>query len=104
MHRNRPGFKANSRLHREVWERDGDECRYCGFPAECIDHVEPYVYRHNNHLSNLVLACNRCNAIAWANYFDNFEEKRDWILARRRPEIIRQLQAWERAEAEEGAA
>ena len=103
MNRNRPGFKPGSRVQRAVWARDGDECQYCGYPAECIDHIEPYSYRHNNALSNLVLACNRCNAIAWAHYFDNFEAKRDWILLRRRPEMLRQLQTWELNGVAEGS-
>ena len=73
---------------RQVWDRDGSDCLYCGYPGDAIDHVEPYSYRHNNSLDNLVVACTACNLIAGGNFFSNFEEKREWVLIRRRPQIL----------------
>lgn len=71
-----------------IWERDQGICRYCSFPADCVDHVEPYSLQHNNSLTNLVLACNACNQIAGGQYLGTFDVKREHILAVRRPQIV----------------
>lgn len=77
-------------LQRRVWERDNADCRYCGFPADEIDHVIPYSAGGRNVTGNLVLACKLCNNVeGGALLFESFEAKRDYILSRRRYGILR---------------
>jgi CRISPR/Cas system Type II protein with McrA/HNH and RuvC-like nuclease domain len=71
----------------KVWERDHGICQYCGFPGESIDHIIPWSYRHDNSMDNLVVACMPCNQCAHNKMFDTFMEKRDFVLAKRRPMI-----------------
>lgn len=47
---------------REILERDGRICRYCGGSANCVDHIIPVSQRGNNHPSNLAAACRPCNS------------------------------------------
>ncbi len=72
-----------------VWKRDKGICRYCTYPADAVDHVIPYSFIPSNTKTNLVLACNKCNGKASNLVFSCFEEKRDYILSRRRTEILR---------------
>lgn len=63
----------------EVLRRDGFECRYCGSPAECVDHVSPASYSHDSRAENLVACCVWCNLKALDKVFDSFEEKREYL-------------------------
>lgn len=56
------GTAAWKRVRRLVLERDGWTCRYCGRPAQTVDHVEP-VSRGGDPLDpeNCVAACGSCN-------------------------------------------
>ena len=46
----------------EVYERDGQLCRYCGATADLtIDHVVPRRHGGTDTAANLVVACRRCN-------------------------------------------
>lgn len=40
----------------------GKTCRYCGDPAEAIDHVWPKARGGDDHPNNLVPACTACNS------------------------------------------
>jgi hypothetical protein len=40
-------------------------------------------------MENLVVSCAKCNSIASNKVFDNFEEKKKYILARRLEKVIR---------------
>ena len=50
------------RLSRQVVERDGGTCRYCGGPATTADHVIPKSRGGSDDPSNLVAACRSCNS------------------------------------------
>jgi hypothetical protein len=76
----------NSGRHRNfgcVWERDKGICQYCGGPADSIDHIVPWSYRHDNSTSNLVAACMPCNLAAHNMVFPTLVAKREFILAAR---------------------
>ncbi len=51
------------KLRQLAFERDGECCQYCGCaePPFEIDHVIPRVRGGENILSNVVVACRRCN-------------------------------------------
>lgn len=59
-----------------------NRCFYCSAPAQGIDHIVP-VSRggRRNLFSNLVAACNMCNAIAGARVFGSLREKKRFILS-----------------------
>ena len=48
-------------LRRMIMERDEGRCRYCGRPAEHVDHVLPYSRGGSDDPGNLVAACAPCN-------------------------------------------
>jgi len=51
------------RLRREVIERDGPACAYCGQPNEGLDHLRPIGRGgHPTALQNVVAACHKCNS------------------------------------------
>lgn len=50
------------RLRESILERDGFLCRYCGGPANTVDHVLPVDKGGTHDRSNLVAACGTCNA------------------------------------------
>jgi 5-methylcytosine-specific restriction endonuclease McrA len=52
------------RVRLKVLERDAWTCRYCGRPANTVDHVVPLSDRPDLALepSNLVAACRPCNS------------------------------------------
>lgn len=59
----RPSLNEWMALSRQVYERDGSVCHYCGTkdgPFQ-IDHVVPVSRGGNHGLSNLVVACQWCN-------------------------------------------
>jgi len=51
-------------LRRQVLERDGNTCRYCGRRSShlSIDHVYPVARGGETTLDNLVAACDQCNS------------------------------------------
>ena len=77
-----------------VFERDGNECVWCGQPADSLDHIIPQYDLGRYHPTNLMPACQRCNSerqhrsveeyIAWLEerYLEPF--KLDLILERTR--------------------
>lgn len=67
------GAEANRRgssLHTPSWravrsavlERDGYVCRFCGQPANTVDHVVPRHAGGTDSPNNLVAACGPCNS------------------------------------------
>ena len=50
-----------------IYLRDGMACAYCGDSVEngarlSLDHLKPYSKGGNNHETNLVTCCTRCNS------------------------------------------
>lgn len=50
-----------------IYMRDGLSCCYCGDSVELgaqltLDHIKPYSKGGNNHESNLVTCCHKCNS------------------------------------------
>lgn len=72
QHSARPGRESLSkrlgRVGRQIRERDGHVCAYCGASAATsgahlhLDHLTPKVAGGRDVASNLVLACRRCNS------------------------------------------
>ena len=71
----------NSQLRELIRRRDGYTCQVCGIPEceflhkLCVHHIN--YNKRENHPSNLVSLCSRCNSIAnarryiWIQYFKN---------------------------------
>ncbi len=64
--RGRSRRQVSVRFQRDVFARDGKCCRYCGYKHHdvgrfVIDHVKPVALGGCDELSNLVVACARCN-------------------------------------------
>ena len=70
-------------LHRMVLKRDNKTCQYCGQPGFQADHVIPRRKGGPDALPNLVCCCRQCNVIAGGRKFLSFDQKREWIRARR---------------------
>lgn len=87
----RKGISAS--LRESILELYDYTCVYCSFPATCCDHVIPVAYlgldSGVNRKDNLVASCTRCNLIAGDKVFPDFDSKRDYVLGKRRPEILR---------------
>ena len=49
-------------LSKQVLERDGYACAYCGGLATTVDHVLPKAKGGSDDPGNLVAACARCNS------------------------------------------
>ena len=50
------------RVRQRLMVRDGGRCRYCGNPADAIDHVVPIALGGSNRVRNLVMSCTGCNS------------------------------------------
>lgn len=67
-----------------VFDRDGDDCFYCGQPdADTLDHVYPHVQGGSSEPTNLVVACRTCNSIAGMRVFPELRNRRIYVLERR---------------------
>ena len=68
-----------------ILDRDGGICMYCQeeLAAE-VDHAKPWSWDHDDDPENLVASCRLCNALAGDMVFDSFEEKQEYILAKRK--------------------
>lgn len=65
LHRHDLKSKSWKFARRVVIDRDGTKCHYCG--CDCsddvtVDHVVPYCSGGTDDLSNLVVACRKCNS------------------------------------------
>lgn len=54
--------KIPKALRAHIMERDGGKCRYCGNPADSLDHVIPIKRGGSDAARNLVAACLSCNS------------------------------------------
>lgn len=81
-------LKALSKMYTAM---EGETCVYCGYPADCKDHlfslaVADVLYvqclLHKKPMPKLLLvpACTRCNSYAGSAAFSTFEDKRSYIL------------------------
>lgn len=58
-------------LRERVAQRAVHRCEYCQLPQACqvatypVDHIRPRAQGGETELSNLALACTRCNALKW---------------------------------------
>jgi hypothetical protein len=59
----------------KVWERDGKKCRYCRKEKAPfhIDHIKPKSKGGKDTLSNLVVACEKCNTSKQDKDLNEFE-------------------------------
>jgi hypothetical protein len=61
-----PGSKKWKGVRKSLCNRDGERCHYCGDPltpeTSTVDHKVPRAHGGANDLTNLVLACQPCNA------------------------------------------
>lgn len=73
--------------------RDRYTCQYCGYsPSYCIgdfkpitvDHIHPFKYSGSNRLDNLVACCFECNVMMGAKLFEDFLDKKAYLVERRR--------------------
>jgi 5-methylcytosine-specific restriction endonuclease McrA len=62
-------------LRREVFALHGDLCKYCGGPAEVVDHVVPVTRGGQSVIENLVPACVRCNSSKSAYLVDEWTRR-----------------------------
>jgi HNH endonuclease len=83
-----PGFvklgTADRELRNKILRRDNNVCQYCGARAKDVDHIIPRCHGGTHNPKNLIAACKTCNVIAGGNLFRNFEEKKAYILERRK--------------------
>lgn len=81
-------------IYELLLDRDGPWCHYCDVLFETgvkkrhmtIDHAQPLSYFGTNAISNLVLACYRCNYMKDSMPYEEFIESE--YLAERRATII----------------
>jgi len=81
--------KRRSYHYRKHWddliEMHGRTCFYCRDQiATCIDHVVPLSWDNDNDFNNLVPVCMFCNALAGSKHFEDIDQKRQYILSRRK--------------------
>jgi 5-methylcytosine-specific restriction endonuclease McrA len=73
--------------YKACYQRDKYICQYCGYNIPTatefrplhIDHIRPWSSAGGNKLHNLVVSCSLCNLIASDKWFENFEEKKNYI-------------------------
>lgn len=54
--------QITEQLREEVFRKKGKQCRYCGKPAQAIDHYFPAKYGGPTNLTNLEPVCEECNS------------------------------------------
>jgi transcription elongation factor Elf1 len=77
-------YRLTDKKRQEILERDGFTCIYCNETAECVDHIVPYSWIHDNSDDNLVASCNICNWLASNMVFSGLREKKAYIMGRRK--------------------
>lgn len=66
-------------LRRKIYAETKGRCYYCGWIAECLDHIIPYSYGGTDDGYNLVAACQQCNNVLSDLLFDDVDAKRTYI-------------------------
>lgn len=77
--------------YRKVYERDRYTCQYCGYNLKeatefrplHIDHIIPWTASGSNSMNNLVVSCASCNLRASNKWFQNFQEKKRFLLEKK---------------------
>lgn len=59
--RSRPNGNQWRRIRVEILVRDAGLCRYCGAPANTVDHIFPYARGGTDDADNLAACCDDCN-------------------------------------------
>lgn len=72
-------------LRKQILERDGYTCGYCGFDATTVDHIIPYSYGGTDDPGNLIACCSICNTILGNRVFPHATAKRKFIQSRYGP-------------------
>jgi 5-methylcytosine-specific restriction endonuclease McrA len=76
----------------KILERDQFCCRYCGLDGGAsfenalvmsVDFVVPRAHKGKKDSSNLVACCRPCNLIKGKRVYKNFEDAKEYVLARR---------------------
>lgn len=94
---------------REILERQGHYCFYCGLPFGALvyreghgvitkihwDHYVPYSYSLDNHGCNFVASCQICNLIKSSKVFETPEEARLYVNYQRAKKGYRDEEARE---------
>jgi 5-methylcytosine-specific restriction endonuclease McrA len=83
-----PSKIRKHRNYKKCYIRDEYTCQYCGYNLKNakkflplhIDHVRPWSSQGGNSLENLRVACSECNLLVNDKWFNNFEEKKEFIL------------------------
>lgn len=62
-----------------IYIRDGFACAYCGNSVEdgaclTLDHITPYCNGRNNHETNLITACRKCNSARGNRHINRFAQ------------------------------
>ena len=62
------GLKIKAQTLKDIIERDGEDCFYCGCKTtdkdRTIEHILSVAHGGNNNINNLSLSCKKCNVIA----------------------------------------
>lgn len=73
---------------RKLIEVFGQSCVYCykdlSDQQYHIDHIVPLAFGGTNSITNLVISCPKCNLIASDKVFDTINDKRLYILSKKR--------------------
>jgi hypothetical protein len=86
----RPRIRNYQTCWKTLTAKYGSLCFYCQEEvATTLDHVVPYSHDRDDSLENLVPACALCNCIASDKLFEYVEEKRQYILNKRRNHKLR---------------
>lgn len=76
--------KAWRQLRASILERDQHICQYCGANATQADHIIPRNSGGADADHNLVACCAPCNRVVGGRVFKTFDEKKWWLLVRRK--------------------
>lgn len=80
----RKRVKTSKMIKKEIFYRDCYTCQYCGEKATVIDHIIPYSYGGSDSEKNLLASCLLCNLLASNCIFPSLEDKKKFILKRRK--------------------
>lgn len=78
--------QIGKRVIRAMLASQGSMCAYCACDLGSefhIDHIVPVSFGGTNNVSNLCISCARCNLTAGSFVFQDFYQKRDFILGKR---------------------